>query len=309
MKSLRKTAGITVILILVFMVIALFQYQTKEDAIMFPDQIEFYMNEEWSMVSLDGMALSGEPEHDRIGELVEAAMKAGDYEQVNLPFAGMNDSEDAIVFLNLLPAECAGLTMNFSSADAHVCVFLNGEMVYQYEPETEEMTGIRPGSYEHFVDIPKNFTGGEVWIELVSPYPDAAATLGGVMIETRDVMVIGVFGNSIADIGCCLLIIIMAIIMFVLVLIRWYTQQPSRGEIFLGLTGLAAGIYCFIGTDTLSIFYNVQEAYEMQEYLVLLLPLFLILYFERNLHTKYPRRFSVLLCIVSANAEIGRAHV
>lgn len=304
MKSLRKTAGITVILILVFMVIALFQYQTKEDAIMFPDQIEFYMNEEWSMVSLDGMALSGEPEHDRIGELVEAAMKAGDYEQVNLPFAGMNDSEDAIVFLNLLPAECAGLTMNFSSADAHVCVFLNGEMVYQYEPETEEMTGIRPGSYEHFVDIPKNFTGGEVWIELVSPYPDAAATLGGVMIETRDVMVIGVFGNSIADIGCCLLIIIMAIIMFVLVLIRWYTQQPSRGEIFLGLTGLAAGIYCFIGTDTLSIFYNVQEAYEMQEYLVLLLPLFLILYFERNLHTKYPRRFSVLLCIVSANAVI-----
>lgn len=94
MKSLRKTAGITVILILVFMVIALFQYQTKEDAIMFPDQIEFYMNEEWSMVSLDGMALSGEPEHDRIGELVEAAMKAGDYEQVNLPFAGMNDSND-----------------------------------------------------------------------------------------------------------------------------------------------------------------------------------------------------------------------
>ena len=167
MKSLRKTAGITVILILVFMVIALFQYQTKEDAIMFPDQIEFYMNEEWSMVSLDGMAL--EPEHGRIGELVEAAMEAGDYEQANLPFAGMNDSEDAIVFLNLLPAECAGLTMNFSSADAHVCVFLNGEMVYQYEPETEEMTGIRPGSYEHFVDIPKDFTGGEVWIELVSP--------------------------------------------------------------------------------------------------------------------------------------------
>jgi hypothetical protein len=29
------------------------------------------------MVSLDGMAL--EPEHGRIGELVEAAMEAGDY--------------------------------------------------------------------------------------------------------------------------------------------------------------------------------------------------------------------------------------
>ncbi len=100
------------------------------------------------------------------------------------------------------------------------------------------------------------------------------------------------------------MIVFMAIIMFILAIIRQYTRQPARGEVFLGLTGLAAGIYCFIGTDTLNIFYNVQEAYEMQEYLVLLLPLFLTLYFDRNLHTVYPHRFSVLLWVVSGNAAV-----
>lgn len=72
----------------------------------------------------------------------------------------------------------------------------------------------------------------------------------------------------------------------------------------MGLTGLAAGIYCFIETDTLSLFYDIQAAYEMQEYLVLLIPLFLTLYYGRNLQERYPRRFSALLWCVSINAAV-----
>ena len=62
------------------------------------------------------------------------------------------------------------------------------------------------------------------------------------------------------------------------------------------------GIYCFIRTDTLSIFYNIYEVYEIQEYLVILFPLLLALYFEQNLYMIYPYRFSVLLGCVSINA-------
>lgn len=70
----------------------------------------------------------------------------------------------------------------------------------------------------------------------------------------------------------------------------------------MGLVGLFTGIYCFIRTDTLNIFHNAQEAYEMQEYLVLFFPLFLTMYFERNFHTIYPRRFSTLLWGMIFNA-------
>ena len=183
-----------------------------------------------------------------------------------------------------------------------VRVVLDGKVIYEYGFEKE--FGQSPGDNNNFVNLPNVFTEGELWIELLSPSENAAAALGDIKIETRDTVVIGVVNNNIADIGCCLLIVFMAIIMFILAIIRQYTRQPARGEVFLGLTGLAAGIYCFIGTDTLNIFYNVQEAYEMQEYLVLLLPLFLTLYFDRNLHTVYPHRFSVLLWVVSGNAAV-----
>ena len=307
MKNLRKVAGITIFFILIFMVIALFQYQSKEEMSLLQDRIEYYFNEDWTVVSVDADQAAGELAQNYVGipqEVEKAVSIEGKYQKVDLPYTGKSNASDIIVFMNMLPQEWAGLTMDFSSAYANVYVFLDNEIIYQYHPEESHATETNSKSHEHFINLPNVIQDGELLIMLTSPYPDAAALLGDVKIETRDMVVIGVMGNNIADIGCCLLIIIAAIIMFVLAMIRLYTNQPSRSEIFLGLAGLAAGIYCFIGTDTLNIFYNIQKAYEMQEYLVLLLPLFLTLYFERNLHTRYPHRFSILLFCVSVHAAV-----
>lgn len=119
-----------------------------------------------------------------------------------------------------------------------------------------------------------------------------------------ETLVIGMSGSNLADIVCCLLIVISAIILFVLALIRWCTRQQSRGGIFLGLFGLTAGIYCFVGTDTVNLFLDMQGVWVLQEYLMLMMPLFLTLYFERNLGNMFPRRFAWLLCIVCFNAVI-----
>ena len=154
----------------------------------------------------------------------------------------------------------------------------------------EETDGVE----NHTVQIPEITGIGEIWILQWSAQADAAGSLDMVMMELRDMVVVGVVGNDILDIVCCLLIAIMAMIAFVIALIRRYTGLPGRGELYLGLACLVAGIYCFIGTDTLSIFYNLEEAYAIQEYLVLLLPLLLALYYERSLRSIY---------------QIGRAHV
>ncbi len=121
---------------------------------------------------------------------------------------------------------------------------------------------------------------------------------------TDETLVIGMAGSNLADIACCLLIVVSAIILFVLALVRWCTRQQSRGGIFLGLFGLTAGIYCFVGTDTLNLFLDLHGARVLQEYLMLMMPLFLTLYFERNLGNMFPRRFTWLLCIVCFNAVI-----
>lgn len=119
-----------------------------------------------------------------------------------------------------------------------------------------------------------------------------------------EVLVIGMSGSNLAEIVCCLLIVISAIILFVLALIRWCTRQQSRGGIFLGLFGLTAGVYCIVGTDTVNLLLDMQGVRVLQEYLMLMMPLFLTLYFERNLGNMFPRRFAWLLCIVCFNAII-----
>ncbi|MCI8483581.1 MAG: response regulator [Lachnospiraceae bacterium] len=307
MNNLRKLAGISIFFILIFMVIALLQFQQQEEEqSMLPDQIEYNFNEDWEMASLESNEVSWQDLKDQ--EKVDKWCKdvfEEECQEVDLPYAG--DAAKAggtFIFRNTIPVEYAGLTLNFSSTAARVQIILDGTILYQYGMEENKGSKELAGKSDHFVDIPKVFQEGNLWIVLISPDPDAVPVLNNFKVESRDVVVIGLVGNNIADIGCCLLIMLVAIIMFVLALIRRYTGQPARGELFLGLTGMSAGFYCFIGTDTLSIFYDVQEAYEMQEYLVLLIPLFLTLYFDRNLRTIYPRRFSVLLCGVILNAAL-----
>lgn len=133
---------------------------------------------------------------------------------------------------------------------------------------------------------------------------DQNASLIEDAVVEAEAIVIEMEGSNLADIACCLLIVIAAIILFVLALIRWCTRQQSRGGIFLGLFGLTAGIYCFVSTDAVSSFLDLQGVHVMQEYLMLMLPLFLALYFERNLGSMFPRRFAWLLCIICFNAAI-----
>lgn len=310
MKNLQKLAGISVCLILIFMIIALFRYQHEDDMTLLPDQFEFLLNEDWLMASFNynfnhPFESNKQPDDPKqLLEQIKDTYAKGNQRNIVLPYKEPNSTNNTIVFKNSMTEKYAGMTLGFSSNNTIIHVFLDDKIIYQHGPEDPVAQGKSPGNNEHYVNIPNNFTGGELYIALTSPNPDASISLGKVKIESRDMVVIGVVGNSIADIGCCLLIVIMSIIMFVLALIRCYTHQPQRGELFLGLAGLAAGIYCFIGTNTLNIFYDVQEAYEMQEYLVLLVPLFLAIYFERNLHTLYPRRFAILLCCVNINAVV-----
>lgn len=306
MKYLRRLAGITVCLVIVFMAAALFQYQAGEEYEFLPQQMEYTCNEGWTMAVLDKEEdASGEEllSHDRIKELFADAKKAGLCREVSLPFQGKSQAFETAVFQNTLAPDFAGLTMNFACSEAVLRVVLDDEIIYEHTHLDDEISGHNQTN-QNFIDIPHVMEKGELWIEMVSPSQDEAAMLGEVKVVTRDKVVISVVGSSISDIGCCLLILLMAIIMFVLALIRRYTGQPPRGEMYLALMGLSAGIYCFIGTDTLSIFYNLQEAYEMQEYLLLLSPLFLTLYFERNLHQAFPRRFGAVLGLVIFNAAV-----
>lgn len=303
MKNLRKLTGVMIFLTFVFMVVALFRYQEDEDMTPLLNQYEFYFDEDWTMASVSIKSAGA----FSVSSLVQDMQIVGDFQKVSLPYRGDCEKE-ILIFQNTLPEDFAGMTMRFTSMDSAVSVLLDGAVLYQYGIDGDntgagaDVIAKVPGSSENFVDIPKLFENGRLSIVLIPADQDVVPELGSVMIGTRDMVVINVVGGSITDIGCCVLMLLMAFIMFMIALIRWYTHQPSRGEVFFGMASVAAGIYCFIGTGALSIFYDMDEAYAAQVYLVLLIPLFLALYYEQNLRKVYPRRFSALLLFVSCSS-------
>lgn len=280
MKYIRKLTGVIIFLVVAFMVTAFFRHPEHDGESMASKSIEYYLNEGWLM---------------GVSDSVERT-------EVELPYSEKFQTSKTIIFENSLIEEYAGLAMKISCENADVRVFLDGEVIYQQELENIST------NVEHYVDIPNiqqdSETWGELCIELTVVNQQEDMVLQNVSIEIKNTIMVGLMGNNLADIVCCLLIVIMAIVMFVLALIRRYIGQSSRGELYLGLFGLTAGVYCFIGTETFFLFFNIYEALVLQEYLMLMLPLFLALYFERNLRVIYPRRFIGLLCIVLCNALI-----
>lgn len=301
MKKLRVAAGVSIFFVIALMFISVRQFKRSDEGAILPEKLEYYLNENWNVISLGNVNVpdAGLGEPDEIKTLVQDALDKGECQKTDLPYTRKGQESGVLVFQNMLEEEYAGLTLGISVGNASVCVFLDGEAIYQHSAEEESEEPY--ADYGNYVDIPNEMGDGELWIELV-PSASVPASLGDVKVESRDTVLIGVVGNGIADIGCCLLIGIMAIILFFLAVIRRYTGRPSRGEAFLGMAVLASGCCCFINTDTLRIFYDMQEAYVLLEYLGLLVPLFLTLYFERNLHTEYPRRFFALLLVMVANA-------
>ena len=302
MKNFRKLAGISILLVFAAMIAALVQFEEEEEAAEAPAQVEFFFNDGWVMVSTEGITTEeGEGSYEEIQVWIQNALENGEGQMVNFPYEGEGRTAAPIVFRNMNLKDYAGMTLQFSTVDSSVSVMIDGEMIYQYGEGQSGTFGRFSGAKKHFVVIPPKLEKGEAWIVLSPSEPGAGVVLEQVSVVMQNTVLIGA-GSDIFGIVSSLLMVVMAIIMFVLELIRRHTRQPSRGELFLGMAGLSAGTYYFIGTDTLSIFYGLHREYEMQEYLVLLLPLFVALYLERNFRAIYPRRFTLLLGAVEANA-------
>ena len=303
-KYIRKLSAISVLFIIVFMVIALLQSPKEEEHSILPEQFELHYNDGWMMAKLDGMEVikTDFQDQENVHKLLKGIQEEKNWKEAALPFFYQGRPDEMVILKNILPQSYGGLTMRFDSMGVFVHAFLDGEMIYHHGAEDTSVPGRRTENAENLIVLPNSFENGELWIVLTPIHADMETSMGDIKLETRDKIVISVVVNNIADIVCCLLIIIMAVILFVLALIRKYTHQAVRGELFLGLAELAAGVYCFINTNTLDIFYDIQQAYEMQEYLVLLFLVFLALYFERNLRSVYPHRFSVLLWAACINA-------
>ncbi len=300
MKKLQVAAWITVLFLFVSMIMAVKHFQSEESGA-FVDSVQYRFNGDWCMVLLEDANVRP-LSYPQVQKQVLDALAAGKFQEVYLPYRGEGSAGDPVVFQTRILEQYFGLTLRFTSVDTAVCVYLDGNLLYQYGFAKDGTPEEDVQSREHTVEIPDVFEDGTLWIVQASSKPDAAAALGSVEFGTQESVVISVVGNNIADVGCCLLIMLMSFLLFVLALIRKYTRQPLRGEGYLGLVSAALGVSCFIATDALFVFYKIQEAYVMQEYLTLMAALFLAVYFACSLGAVYPRRHAAVVVSVVLSA-------
>lgn len=280
MKSFRKIIRVIIVFIVVLMFYSLYMHHSDVDSPSAHEHVEYSINEGWQLVYPDD-PVNGE---------------------IDLPYAEKVQDSDTIVFRKVLPEGFAGMTMMFSCENADVRVIFDGEVIFQKKSADTSVDS------RQYVTVPDTWQEDQAWgelcMELTVVNRDREIVLGDMVVGAGDEMIIRLLGRNLMDIICCLMILFSAVIMFVFALIRWCTNQQSWNGLFLGLFALMSGIYCFIGTDILNLFVDMQGIHVLKEYLMLLMPLVLALFFERNLGHVFPRRFAALLFVVCGNVAV-----
>ena len=166
-KILRILTWISIFFTLVFMTIALFQFEYDDTEAIAPNQVEIYLNQSWIMTSFDSSKIPKTEldNQDPILKQVEDALANKNYQEVSLPYTGKLITDDIIVFRNTLSDNYAGMALSFTSTDTNIRVIIDGAILYQYSLGTSDSFGV----HENIVNLPLSFQKGELWIELSSP--------------------------------------------------------------------------------------------------------------------------------------------
>ncbi|MCM1539867.1 MAG: response regulator [Blautia sp.] len=319
MKSMKKyynvVIGITILTILCVFVI-LHQFQSEDDAT--DENVIYEMNDNWQCVS--AAAVIRQPGGgDAPGELSEVPLsgelhiksdpETGEKEDagaaVTLPYEGTSASDEMIVFQNTVPQEYAGLTMIFYSTESTVRVSLNDSVIYQYGVENQRMFGKSPGNRINFVDLPDHIGDGILRIELTSSYENAAATLSRVTVSQRDTAILRLIENNLENFFCCIVILVCTVVFVILGVVCMLTSQRTYGVFWLAALGIDTGLYYLVRTEMLSVLYGAKAIYSIGQYLfIMLIPIFLLLYLEKNLKKAYTRFFMIMFAAANLNVFV-----
>lgn len=222
-----------------------------------------------------------------------------------LPYSGKSEPNELIVIENVIPKEYQGLTLSFLSADKTLKVFLDDEVIYEFGTRDKRAFGHTPGSVYNFIDIPNDFEEGRIRIEITSAYDDFAASIGTMTIAKRDISILHLIERNLISIICDVIILFSGVIFAFLSVMQRRTKQSTNGIEYLSIFCIAACAYYSIETKALHILYGNQTLYSVLIFLILMVfPMFVVLYYEQNLSVKYRRLFAGILTLGYINITV-----
>lgn len=226
---------------------------------------------------------------------------------ITLPYYGSSEENQIVVMENTIPPEYFGQTMYFLSADKTLRVFVDGEEVYDFGVGDVDTFGNTPGSVEAFINIPEDATEGKIRIEMCSAFDDYAATISEINIAERSSAVLQFYSNNGSKMIISILVVILGLIFLFLCIIQIVTKQRLYGLAYLSFYFFLSSIYFFIETKLLTLFNGNQTMYSLGVLIIImLLPIPLLLFFQKQLGEKYTKKIDILLgaCMINAVVQI-----
>lgn len=224
---------------------------------------------------------------------------------ITLPYTDTGKAYETIVIENTIPKEFVGLTMRFVTADQQIRILVDNEEIYQFGTNDVRKFGHTPGSVTNYVNIPYQFDEGKIRIEIMSAYAAAASHINAIKVGERDVLILQYITYSILKIVCSMVILFAALIFGAIILISVADKGKTGGLEYLHCISLVNFVYFTIESRLISPLYGNQTLYSaMMYFCLMLIPLFLLLYFDVNVSKKYKKVSKRLLLIAIVNAVV-----
>lgn len=217
-------------------------------------------------------------------------------------------SDDVITIKNTLPPQYKeGMTICFRSVQQFVKIYVNGEQIYSYGYDSTRPFGKSPGSAWNFIRLDKSTQGGEIVIEVSSPYDAYSNNINNINYGSKNSNVFHiVIPNSFALLMSILIIAFGCAIL--LIFFFFIKQENSEVILLFGIFALIGGIWSLAETRLMQLFTSNQYFISLMSFCALmLLPIPLLLFISKTHNFRNKKIFDVLvgMCITSTFVVIG----
>ncbi len=221
---------------------------------------------------------------------------------IELPYYEECDANQVIRIKNQLPKEYCGKTLSFLTADKNMRIFIDGNVVYEFGVNDKRSFGKTPGSVTNFIDIPRDFSQGEILIELWSPYDNYGASIDSMIIAERHIAILDMLKENTLQFTCVLLLLGFSLVFAVFAGSSKWMRQSTDGTEYLAIYCLLACVYYAIETKAMNIIYGNQTLYSVSVFLLLmLLPIFMLAYYIHRFSLEKQKSIFVIMLLALVN--------
>ena len=184
-------------------------------------------------------------------------------------FGNLREGEEVVIHRNVTREEINNRMLCFLSRNVFFSIYLDEELIYDYQPNAPKLFGKAYGSYPHSVNIPVLYQDGEFRIVINNIYPKNPGVFKEFCLDNGNQFLVERMQQSALDFLLCIIIFVFGMVLFVGGLSGKYFKE-KRGELLsVGTFAMVSSVWIVCETEIFAILLRAPVAVHFMEYLSL----------------------------------------